>query len=133
MLIELNYLAILVAAISNMIIGSIWYAPPVLGNLWAEAHKFRLEDLKPTPLHYVQAFIVSFIIAWALGALLKWFDVTSLKEGLGVSFLIWLGFIATTHFSGVIWAKKPLKAYLIDVSFHLLSIIVMGIILVSWS
>ena len=30
--VEVNYLAVLLAAASSMVVGSIWYAKPVFGN-----------------------------------------------------------------------------------------------------
>ncbi len=34
---DLNWLAVIVAAIAYFVLGAIWYAPPVLGNAWMRA------------------------------------------------------------------------------------------------
>jgi hypothetical protein len=60
------------------------------------------------------------------------FGVNSLPEGLLVAFLIWLGFIVTTQYSAVIWAKKPLNVFLCDIGCELLSLLAMGAILSLW-
>lgn len=43
---HLNWLAILLAFVSNMVIGFVWYMPAVLGRRWMEAIGKTEEDLK---------------------------------------------------------------------------------------
>ncbi len=132
-LLDVNYFAVVIGVILNIIIGAFWYSPKFLGIPWAKAHNFDLETLKPTPFHYVGAIIVGFILAWTLAAFISALHAHTAVEGMKVAFFAWLGFIATTHFSGVIWAKKPLNAYFIDVGGLLVSMILMGAIFGAWS
>ena len=34
---DLNWLAVVVAAVAYFLLGGIWYAPPVMGNAWKKA------------------------------------------------------------------------------------------------
>lgn len=129
---DLNYIAIIVMTIFNIVLGMLWYSPAFLGEIWARAHKFDPSSLKPDPFDYVGAIVVSFITAWVLAGFTHYFDIVTLKGGAELGFFIWLGFVATTHFSGVIWAKKSFKAFLIDVGFQLVSLVVMGAVLAIW-
>ena len=45
MLSELNFLAVVVAAIAPMVIGGIWYGP-LLGRQWMSAHGYTPERLE---------------------------------------------------------------------------------------
>lgn len=130
--IHINFLAVIVTAILNNVLAMIWYSPNVLGTKWAQEHGFALGDLKAGPLHFLGAFIVSLITAGVFALLISWFDISTLQGGLKAGAAFWLGFIATTHFSGVIWARKPLGAYAIDVGFQLLSMLMIGAILSTW-
>lgn len=130
---DINFFAILVIIIFNMILGMLWYSPKVFGTVWAREHNFSLTDLKATPWHYVGAILVSFVIAFVFAVVVNWLDIFTLRDGLKLGFTLWLGFIATTHFSGVLWAKKPLKVYFIDAGFQLISMLFMGAILTVWS
>lgn len=123
---------IILATIVNSLLGMFWYSPVFLGNEWAKAHNFDLTKLKPTPMHYIGAIFVSIVTVAVFSLLIHLFKLTSVADGVKLGFLLWLGFIATTHFSGVIWARKPLKAYLIDTGFQLVSLLVMGSILTYW-
>lgn len=129
---DINILAVIVVTILNILLGMFWYSPQFLGTQWAQEHQFILNDLKPTPWHYIGAILVSLVTVVIFSALIHWFHVDTLGAGLQLGFFIWLGFVATTHFSGVIWARKPWKAYLIDTGFQLVSLLMMGIILSLW-
>ncbi len=126
-----NWLGIIIAAVVNLILGSFWYSPYLFGKAWVDANKFDMKSLVGTPLHYVGALIVSLLTAWVLDILLHHFNITSYSVGASVAFWIWLGFIATSHFSGVLWAKRPLKSYIIDTIFSLVSLLVMSMILLT--
>lgn len=128
---DVNWIGVILAAIANMIIGSLWYSPYLFGKEWAEAQKMDIRTLVATPLHYAGAFLISLLTAFVLAVLLHKFGIVSYENAFTLAFWIWLGFVATTHFSGVLWAKRPLKSYLIDTAYALLSFLVMAAVLVT--
>jgi hypothetical protein len=128
----LDLIAVVVVTVLNNLLGMTWYSKSFLGTEWAAAHKFDLSTLKATPMHFIAAIANSFLTALVFSLLVNWFEINSAWQGMILGFMIWLGFIATTHFSGVIWAQKPLKAYLIDTGFQLVSMLMMGAILGYW-
>lgn len=130
---EVNWIAIVVAVVVNIILGSLWYSPYLFGKPWAEALKMDIKTLVATPLHYAGAIGVSLITAFVLAVLVKQFGIKTYNAGATLAFWVWLGFIATSHFSGVIWANRPLKSYVIDTAFSLISLQVMAFILVALS
>ncbi|HEY4267070.1 MAG TPA: DUF1761 domain-containing protein, partial [Galbitalea sp.] len=40
---SINYIAVILATLSSMIIGSVWYTPKVFGNYW-----MKLSGVKPS-------------------------------------------------------------------------------------
>lgn len=127
-----NYFAVIVVAVLNSLLGMFWYSAKAFGPLWAKAQGYLPGESKSGPFQILGSLIVSFVTADAFALLVYWFDIRSVNVGLGLGFLLWIGFIATTHFSGVIWAKKPLKAYLVDAGFQLASMLMMGLIFSLW-
>jgi len=126
--------AIIVLIILDMMLGAFWYSPKLFGNVWSKEYNFHLGgENKALPLYYVAAMIVNTITVTCLALLVQIFSVNNYTAGLQFAFLVWLGLIATTHFSGVIWAKKPLKIYLIDISYLFLVVVGDTILLVFWS
>ena len=43
---EINFIALLVAAIVTLVVGFIWYHPKVFGTIWMKENNFTAEDLK---------------------------------------------------------------------------------------
>jgi hypothetical protein len=60
------------------------------------------------------------------------YHVEGVAAGLQSGFWIWLGFIATSQINSVIWDGRPVKLYLINVGYYLVSYLAMGSILAVW-
>ncbi len=123
---------VVVVTILNILLGMLWYSPLLVGPIWAKAYKFDLKKLKPTPWHYAGSVLVSLITVSILDFLIHRFEITTWREGMLLGFYLWLGLVATTHFSGVIWAKKPIRVYFIDLGYFFISIEMIGILLAVW-
>ena len=129
---DLNWAAILVIAVLNIILGMLWYSPQVFGKTWMELMRFDESECEASYQHIIGGFCVALITATVLAIFVNFAEAFTMGEGMTVGFLAWLGFVATTHFSGVIWAKKPLKAYLIDSGYYLVYLLIAGAILGAW-
>ena len=125
-------LSIIGVTIINSILGMLWYSPWLLGTKWAKAHKFDMKKLKATPWHYVGSILVSLVTAIVLAILIYAINIQDWRGGLLFGIYLWIGLIATTHFSGVIWARKPLRVYFIDVAYLLISVVMMTTLLTAW-
>lgn len=129
---DVNWLAVIVVALLNVAMGALWYSPKAFGRLWTRAHNFSEGMLQPTAWHYLGAVIVGLITAWVLAVFVNLVNPMTMGEAAGMAFLAWFGFVAATSLSGVIWAKKPVMAYVIDSAFELLALVVMTCILTFW-
>ena len=58
---EINYLAILVAALSSFVVGFIWYNPKVFGTIWM--NEIGMTDEKAKQSNMVKMFGFTFIFA----------------------------------------------------------------------
>ncbi len=61
---EINFIAVLVAAIVPMALGFIWYNPKVLGNAWMQASGLTEEKMKGANMALI--FGVSFVLSLLL-------------------------------------------------------------------
>jgi hypothetical protein len=65
---NVNFIALLLAALSTLIVGFIWYNPKVFGNIWMKEAGLKEEDMKGSNmvkifgLSIVYAFLISFIL-----------------------------------------------------------------------
>lgn len=65
---EINFLALFVAALSTLVIGCIWYNPKVFGTIWMKESGLTEEKIKGAnmPLIFIMAVFFAFLIAMIL-------------------------------------------------------------------
>lgn len=130
--VPLNYIGILLAAVVYFIIGAIWYAPNVFGNRWKhDGEKGEDSHVRHCSIccrigSYVGEFIIALIIAYILSLFIEISQADEIGECLLVALWIWIGFIATTHFSAVLWGRKTIKHFLIHAGFMLIGLLAMA-------
>ena len=65
---DINFLALLVAALSSLVVGFVWYNPKVFGNIWIKEAGMTEEKMKGSNmamifgLSLLYAFLISFIL-----------------------------------------------------------------------
>ena len=65
---EINFLALFVAALSTLVVGFVWYNPKVFGTIWMKEAGLKEENMKDFnmikvfSLSIVYAFLISFIL-----------------------------------------------------------------------
>lgn len=102
----MNYLAILVAAVAQFIIGAIWYMP-LFGKLWGKIHgmdKVSEEEQKKMmksmgPFLAVQ-FLVTLVTTFVLAIFIAYQPTWNAYAMAG---FFWIGFVVPTQVSGVIF------------------------------
>ena len=136
---NLNLLAILVAAISVMLVGFIWYSPMLFAKPWmremgydpndkASAEKMR----KSAGPAYLGSLIASLVSAFVLALFLHEMHVQSLEIGLLVGSHVWLGFVATVQLTGALFTKQSMKLFAINTGYQLVCYLFMSAILTVW-
>lgn len=126
--VPVNYLAVVLAAAAYFILGAVWYSPNMFGQRWMKHEWGQPDDQKrlPTVIAYIGELIISLIIAYILALFIEITRAREILEGIVIALWIWLGFIATTHFSAVLWARKTLKSFFIHAGFMLFGLLIMG-------
>ena len=84
------------------------------------------EEKKDKGMAFAGATANALIMSYVLVKLSAHLGVTNMVSGATLGFWLWLGFILTCHFSAVLWAKKSFKAFLIDASCMLVTLLLMG-------
>jgi hypothetical protein len=134
-----NLLAVLVAAVATMVVGFLWYSPLLFAKPWMVLmgydpdDKAGLEEMrKSAGKSYAISFVASLVSAFVLAKVIDIFTVNTVLYGMKVGFAIWLGFVATVQLTEVLFAKKPMKLYLINTGYQLVCYLAMGAILAVW-
>ncbi|MBW3583668.1 MAG: DUF1761 domain-containing protein [Euryarchaeota archaeon] len=132
---NLNWLAIIAAGAVYFVLGAVWYSPAVFGKKWMELVGMTEEKAKEGgqagPL--VGMFLLNLIAALALAALLAWSDTTGLTESLIFSLFIAIGFVITTELTHVLFEKTETELFMINAGYHVVGIVLMGLVIGAWS
>ncbi len=134
---QFNFSAVLVSAVLHMVLGLLWYT--------FFFKKAFLELMGITPEHMsdaesqraaVHGYFASFFSYILMGVILSYFVIftgsATALEGLKLGLLCWAGFTLTTMLPNHYFSMKPLKLALINISYHLVGLSLMGMILASW-
>jgi uncharacterized protein DUF1761 len=136
---SLNLLAILVAAVSTMVVGFLWYSPILFAKPWMREmgydpdDKAKVQEMqKSAGPAYLGSFIASLVSAFILALFFHWLHVQNLELGLLVAFHVWIGFVATVQLTGVLFMKQSMKLFAINTGYQLACYLAMGAILTVW-
>lgn len=129
---ELNIIPIVLAVAADMLVGTLWYSPFLFGSYWMKETGTTRDDMKGAGKAMGFAVLSSLVMAYVLSIVLEKLNVTTVDGAIETAFLLWVGFIATTNTMRVIYEKAKMSVYFLQVSYHLVAMIVMSIILVLW-
>lgn len=140
MSVPINYLAVLVAAISSMVVGSVWYGP-LFGKQWMMLSGMTGEKMKAAKakgmgksygLMFVGSLVMAYVLAHSLVFASTYLDASGASAGVMTGFWNWLGFVAPVTLGTVLWDGKPWKLWVLNNAHYLISLVVMGVILAMW-
>src|SRR6185312_1900737 len=104
--VQINLVAVVLAALSSMVVGSLWYMPATFGNYWMKLAKVKPDRRNMTPLKmtwmYGSVLVASLVTAYILAHVTylsnHFFHNTYLQASLGSAFWLWLGFTAARFY-----------------------------------
>ena len=131
---HVNYFAVIVAAIINMIVGALWYGPLLFAKQWMAVNNINPEELKntnPAPL-YAQAIVVTVISYFVLAMAIIVTNTVRLNGGMSIAFWLWLGFIAPVQYTANLFSNKKVLAFFIDTGYQLITMLIAGGLLAVW-
>jgi hypothetical protein len=134
---KIKLIPVLVVAALYWILGGIWYSPLLFANKfialmgWTPQQVVTLQQAGESQTLIV-AFINSLVLAFILAHFVRYTKANNVVDGLKTGFWLWLGFVVTTNLETVLFEQRALGLYLINNSYHLVGILMMGAILAVW-
>jgi len=131
---SINYWAVLVAGAVYMILGSIWYSPVLFGKTWTKNIGKTKEQIKAdfSPFNLLWAFIGSFIGAYGIARIMLWSGGSTIADGIKISIVVGVCFVMVTMGINDMFEKRPCKLTMINILYHMVSFIIIGIIIGAW-
>lgn len=132
---EINYLAVLGAAVAHFLLGWAWYGP-LFGKSWMAMMGITPESMKSMKTSAITAmiggFVASFATMYVLANLIEVIGAMDAVQAMLLAFWVWLGFYATTLAGAVLWENKPVKLYILNASYYLVGLTIAAVILTLW-
>lgn len=132
--VEVNWVAVVLATLSTMVVGSIWYTPKVFGTAWMRLARLDRKELEsrgftPILITLVVSFITSFVLAHVSYLSHSFYSNSFLQDSLTTAVWMWLGFTAARIITHDSFEGRPKKLTVITVSHELVTFLVMGLII----
>jgi len=129
---ELNWLAIIVSAISAFALGGLWYSPVLFVKVWMRETGITEESTKSSNM--AKIFGLSFLLAMLAAILLGLFLGHDAGGGVGAlsGFLIGLGTIFAFLGITYLFERRSLAHFLVNASYGVAALTLMGFIIGVW-
>ena len=125
----MNWLAIIIAALANMVIGFLWYGTWAFGKSWMKLSGHTMgAGFQPGPLYAmtaVAAVVQAITMAWLIGQT----GANSGAAGAIVGLYVGMGIVAAAMFAEVLFAGRHPRLFAIVAGYSVLALVVQGMII----
>ncbi len=132
---DLNWLAVIVAALAYFAIGALWYSPVLFGNIWMASAGRSTEGEAPGAAIYAVPLVGSLLSAIAVGMLVAATGTDTIGEGLVLGLVVAIGFVvAIVGVTATFESTKPKPGVwgATTAGYHVVGVLVAASILAIW-
>lgn len=131
---EINYLAVLLATLASMVIGSTWYTPKVFGNRWMALAKVpeptsTAAAVRPILVSILMGFVLAWVLAGAVTIAWNYQQGSFLWTSLLTGAVLWAGFTAARVITHDGYEGRPLGLTTLTLGHELLTVLAMALII----
>ena len=130
---EINWLAVVAAALSTFLIGGLWYSPILFRRVWLRANGFT--DTQAKNFNKARAFGGAFVPVLVMSANLAMFladSKTTLLWGIVAGALAGIGWVATGFAVVALFENRSWSYILVNGGYQVMAFVSMGAILGAW-
>lgn len=128
---DINWLAVLLAAVSAFALGALWYGP-LFGKMWMQLTGMTEEKAREAnmPLIFGMAFLLELAAAMALAMLIG--QGADLTLAVAAAIAVGLFWVATSIGVIYLFERRSLRHWMIDAGYHVFAFAIMGVIIGVW-
>lgn len=135
-MVEVNYLAVVLAGVASMAIGFVWYSW-LFAKPWMKEMNYTAESLKKDQANMGKTYTISFVLALLSAYILThvmtfshtFYGYAMVSTGVSSAVWMWFGFVMPVQATEVLFGGKTLKLFAINTGYQLASLVGMGIVL----
>jgi hypothetical protein len=129
---QINYMAVIVAALSSFVVGFLWYSPFLFAKAWMREAGISEEKIKQANMFKVfgLSFLLTLIICFNLAAFLG--PDAGFTWGMTAGALAGIGWVAASLGVLYLFEGRSFKLFLINAGYQAVTYIVAGGIIGVW-
>ncbi|HRV75907.1 MAG: DUF1761 domain-containing protein [Candidatus Nomurabacteria bacterium] len=132
--VEINNVAVLVAALSSMVVGSFWYSKSGFGKTWMKLSNVTEKQMKeggflPMVWALVRSLLTAYILAHVIFISNNFFGGSYFANSLTTGFYMWLGFGGVMMVMRDAFEGRPKNLTLLNVANEFVTIMVMALVI----
>ena len=133
--VQVNIWAVVLAMVSSMIVGTIWYAQSVFGKTWAKLAKVntskKMSAFKPIAITVVVSLITAYVLAHVAFLSNQHFHNSFMQDAITTAFWLWLGLTAARFITHDAFEGRPAMLTVLNCAHEFVTIMVMGVV-IGW-
>ncbi|XAS64388.1 DUF1761 domain-containing protein [Pseudarthrobacter sp. So.54] len=131
---EINIWAVLLATLSSMAVGSLWYTPKVFGNYWMRVAGVTpsgdaKDAVRPILVTLVVSFISASVLAGAAAIAQHFYGGNFLINTVVTTLILWAGFTAARFITHDAFEGRPAGLTVLNCAHELVTFVVMALII----
>ena len=134
---SINYIAVILAMLSSLVVGSIWYTPKVFGNYWMKLSGITpsgkaSDAVRPIIVSAIVSFISAWVLAGAADISFHFYGGSFLGNAILTAVILWAGFTAARFITHDQFDKRPWQLTVLNCTHELVTLVVMAVIIGVW-
>lgn len=131
---DVNIWAVVLATLSTLVVGSVWYTPRVFGTVWIRLAKVdtaaaEKRGVAPILVTIVVTAVTAWVLAGAVSIAHEFYDGTFLVDALVTGALLWAGFTAARMVTHDAFEGRPPALTTLNLAHELVTVLVMSLII----
>jgi hypothetical protein len=130
----INYWAVALAWLINVVVGAFWYSPAGFAKQWTKYTGIDIMKMPENEATKAIGFVAlsALFQAMALAVVINSLHITEAINGLVTGIILWLGFTAATTVGVTLYSQRSWKFLWLNSSYFLLVMAVNSVILAIW-
>ena len=131
---EINIWAVLVATLSTLVVGSLWYSRAAFGTWWmrvarVDEEKAAAAGARPIIVTVIVSFLTAWVLAGAVSIAHEFYDGAFFTDALITGLMLWAGFTAARIITHDAFEGRPGRLTLLTVGHELVTVLVMSLVI----
>ncbi len=123
MVVEINFIALIAATATIMVLGALWYSPLLFGNAWMACIGKTKETLGSPTGPMIGSVLASLLSAFGLMLLMAWTGAESLSQALMLGGLLGIFIVFPALLSDNLFCGWGIRLLLIQSGYRILSLL----------